>query len=77
MVSGSEGSKLMDKNTKIEEIIAFVTAYPESTASRAILRRHYINKNNYETANELSLQLKDVLKKEESDEINFCFYLVK
>ena len=77
MVSGYERSSWVDSNQKIEEIIAFVTAYPESTASRAILRRHYFNKNNYETGNELGLELKDILQKADSDEINFCFYLVK
>ncbi|MFW6281493.1 MAG: hypothetical protein ACOC1O_01705 [bacterium] len=67
----------MNRNDKIEEIVEFVTNYPECTASRAILRRYYLNNYNYETSKELGFELKDVLNVKNKDEIEFCFYLVK
>ncbi len=67
----------MKNEKKIEEIIDFVLQNPESTASRAILRRHYLSSNVYETGNELGIELKEVLIHENMDEIDFCYYLVK
>jgi len=62
---------------KIDEIVDFVTHHPECTASRAILRRFYLNNFNYESSNELGIELHKKLNKEKRDEIEFCFYLVK
>lgn len=67
----------MRKEEKIDEIVHFVTSNPDSTASRAIMRRYYLNNNLYETSKELAIHLKQVLEEKEADEIDFCFYLVK
>lgn len=67
----------MHRNDKINEIVSFVKTYPDSTASRAILRRFYLTRYKFETSQELGVELKDLLKKEDEEEINFCFYLVK
>lgn len=67
----------MKKRDKIEEIIHFVTKNPESIASRTILRRYYLNNDIFETSKELGIQLKEVLKEKASEEVDFCFYLVK
>ncbi|MFW5998280.1 MAG: hypothetical protein ACOC1K_04845 [Nanoarchaeota archaeon] len=66
-----------NKIEKIDEITNFILTHPESTASMAILERHQINNNYFETANELSLNLKKKLKNENTDEIDFCYYLIK
>jgi hypothetical protein len=67
----------LKKEEKINEIVHFVTSNPDSTASRAILRRYYLNNNLYETSKELGIHLKEVLQEKDPDEIDFCFYLVK
>lgn len=67
----------MNKKEKIDEIVYFVTKFPESTASRAILRRYHMNNNFYETSKELDIELRDILKEKTNYEIDFCFYLVK
>lgn len=67
----------MDRDDKIKAIVKFVKDNPESTASRTILRRYYLNNNRYETSQELGIDLKDVLGKKKKDEVDFCFYLVK
>ena len=67
----------MNRSDKIEEIVNFVTHFPDSTASRAILRRFYLNYYKYESSDELGIALQNTLDKKESDEIEFCFYLVK
>lgn len=65
------------KKEKIKEISNFIITHPESTASLTILERYQLNENNFETANELSINLKNKLKNEKEDEINFCYYLIK
>jgi hypothetical protein len=67
----------MDNDEKIEAIIKFVSSFPESTASRSILKRHYIKNKDYESSQALAGELKEILKKEEKDELNFCYYLIK
>lgn len=67
----------MNKNDKIDAIIDFVTSHPESTASRTIMRRYFLSNDMYESSKELGFELKDILQKEEKDEIDFCYYLVK
>ncbi|NLJ84047.1 MAG: hypothetical protein GX336_03950 [Halanaerobiaceae bacterium] len=67
----------MKREEKIDEIVHFVSKYPDSIASRAILRRYYMNNNLYETSKELAIHLKEVLEEKETEEIDFCFYLVK
>lgn len=67
----------MNRDEKINEIVDFVTHHPECTASRAILRRYYLNNFDYETSNELGVELEKVLSKKKKDEVEFCFYLVK
>ncbi len=67
----------MKRVDKIYEIVDFVTHYPECTASRAILRRFYLNNYTYESSQELGIILHKKLNKEKRDEIEFCFYLVK
>lgn len=62
---------------KIEEIANFLVRHPYSTASRTILRRHNLNNLDFESSNELAFKVKEILKKENQDEIEFCFYLVK
>jgi len=72
-----ERSYSMQDEEKIAEIIKFVIEHPESTASRAILRRYYLNTDKYETGNELGIELKEVLTNKNQDEIDLCYYLVK
>ncbi len=72
-----ERSSAMQEEEKIDEIIKFVVQHPDSTASRAIFRRYYLNSDKYETGNELGVELKQVLKHKDEDEIDFCYYLVK
>jgi hypothetical protein len=71
----------MNKDDKISEILNFVTSHPSSTASLTIFRRHLNIENYYETGAELSIRVKkellNHLNDEDSDEINFCYYLVK
>ncbi len=67
----------MKRVDKIDEIVDFVTHYPECMASRAIIRRFYLNNYNYESSKELGIELQKKLNKEKGDEIEFCFYLVK
>ncbi|ACL69853.1 hypothetical protein [Halothermothrix orenii] len=67
----------MNRKEKIDTIAKFVAAYPESTASRTILKRYYLFNNNLETSEELGIVLKSVLKDKKDDEIDFCYYLVK
>jgi hypothetical protein len=67
----------MNKSDKIEAITEFITSHPESTASRTILKRYLIDRERYETGAELGLGLRDVLHKKGTDEIDFCYYLVK
>lgn len=67
----------MNQTDKIEEIVYFVKNHPESTVSRTILRRYYLNNFKFESSEELGFELKDILKEKARDEIDFCFYLVK
>ncbi len=67
----------MNSEEKINAILKFIKSYPDSTASRAILRRYFPGSYYFETSQELSVELKDVLKKDEKDEIDFCYYLIK
>lgn len=72
-----KGVSLLKQKEKIDEIVYFVTHNPESTASRTILRRFYLSNNAFETSKELGIELKDILKEKNREEIDFCFYLVK
>ena len=67
----------MNTEDKIKEILKFITAHPESTASRTIIKRHLLPEHHYETSKELSIDLKNILKDEDNEEVNFCYYLVK
>ena len=71
----------MDREEKISEILNFVFSHPSSTASLTICRRHLPAEYYYETGAELNVRIKeeliDNLNNEDSDEINFCYYLVK
>lgn len=67
----------MNIENKIDAILRFVNSYPDSIASRAILRRHFPGSHYFEMSEELSGELKEILKKDEQDEIDFCYYLVK
>ena len=67
----------MDKSEKINAITKFITSHPESTASLTILKRHLHSNNYFETSEELSGELKNVLNKKSRDEVNFCYYLIK
>lgn len=71
-----EVGKMVDRN-KIEDIIEFVVKHPQSTASRTILRRYNINNIDFESSNELAFEIKEILKKKNKDEVEFCYYLIK
>ena len=62
---------------KIKEIVEFVVSHPETVASRTIMRRNFVSKYYYETGEELGIQLKDVLKQLNNEEIEVYFDLVR
>lgn len=67
----------MTIDEKIEKIIKFVRAHPQSTASRTIIREHILDNEDYETSKELSIVLNRHLLKDSEEEIDFYYYLIK
>jgi len=68
---------ILKYNDKIEEIVEFVVSHPDTIASRIIMKRNYVSKYNYETGEELGIQLKDLMSQLNKEEIDIYFDLVK
>ena len=67
----------LEYKDKINEIVEFVVSHPETVASKTIMRRNFVSKYYFETGEELGLQLKNILKKLNDNEIDIYFDLIK
>lgn len=66
----------MEQSRKIQQILEFVSHYPESTASRTVIRR-ILKKGYQEFSSELTVQLEEELGKTDHELVNLCYDLVK
>ncbi len=67
----------MEIEDKINAIVDFIKKHPETVASRTILRRNLKSFDQYETAQELSFELENILKNQDSEKVDFFYYLIK